>query len=949
MRAFRIFLCALLLAGLAGAFSEAAAQRFVWVKPVLKSPDGTNINCRMVADAHGNTYLFGTFTYSVELSPTVVFYSSGTGINYDVFLAKYDPAGGLLWAQQGRSDWTDQDNGLAVDESGNVFVSGFNWTTFTFGGLTIGPEGYFLARFDAATGAVGWLRHVEDFRLDGSHFNVVNLTPDGRGGCSVTGNCMFRAALDSIPLVNTGNTDAYVAHFNAAGNFEWVTQIFNQTPIASAAIEQPVSRLTIDPAGNHIIVGSFRDSISFDRQTWLHGTVDSMAGQPGGLYHGPDIFMAKYGPTGNLLWARQASGSWNHWASSVVTDYLGNIYVAGGSDAGLTDFGNGIATTFRGATFLVKYNAAGTPLWVRQFLGPGSAFPTDLIIDGKASLTMIGSYWGAPLLDTVNLPLTPVGPRYRQAQIFVANFNADGRLQWTTTTGGVASDHGAQIQRDNQGDLYLLTSSDTATVIGGVSIPARGYQITLSKLASRSARVTGTAYLDRDGDGARGAAEPVFPRPVFVRETRQPLPQQALADTATGRYQLAIDTGAYHVSIPHTPRYHTLTQGAAGYTGHLRTYGQTDTARTFGFAPIANRTDVRVTLTAFSNARQGFANRYRARIENLGTTATAGVLTVQFDGLMRYSGAATPPTSHTTTSATWAYANLAPFEVRNFDLAATTPITAPLDTLLHSRATVTTSVTDLDPTNNLDVIAQRVTGSYDPNDLTVNYTTLTPAQVASGTLLDYVVRFQNMGNDTAFTVVITDTLAGHLLQLGTLELVGASHNCWYDVLANNQLVMHFDNIKLPASSVSVLNSMGFVRFQVKPSAALTPGALIPNTAHIVFDYNAPLATNEVSTLVQTPNGLVAAPATTAGSLYPNPATATDFVTLTADIPTTGSATVRVLDALGRPVREQVLTVPAGALHYPLDVRGLASGLYVVRLTAANGISTSQRLVIGERR
>lgn len=122
----------------------------------------------------------------------------------------------------------------------------------------------------------------------------------------------------------------------------------------------------------------------------------------------------------------------------------------------------------------------------------------------------------------------------------------------------------------------------------------------------------------------------------------------------------------------------------------------------------------------------------------------------------------------------------------------------------------------------------------------------------------------------------------------------------------------------------------------------TTGKAGSTAASIVFDYNSPVRTNTATPTVLLASAAVARHAAAAWDAYPNPAT--DAVTVAADLATGGPVRLEIIDALGRPVRQQVFTAPAGALRQTLDLRGLAAGLYVLRLTPPTGPASSQRLV-----
>jgi uncharacterized repeat protein (TIGR01451 family) len=132
--------------------------------------------------------------------------------------------------------------------------------------------------------------------------------------------------------------------------------------------------------------------------------------------------------------------------------------------------------------------------------------------------------------------------------------------------------------------------------------------------------------------------------------------------------------------------------------------------------------------------------------------------------------------------------------------------------------------------------------SYDPNDKRVfpdrqgveNY-------ILPGEELQYVINFQNVGNDTAYNVVITDDLDDRL-DFRTMVVLYASHAVTTEATGDN-LIFNFKDIYLPDSTRSPLTSQGYVVFSISPKANLAEGTEIHNTAKIYFDFNDPVITN----------------------------------------------------------------------------------------------------------
>ncbi len=148
---------------------------------------------------------------------------------------------------------------------------------------------------------------------------------------------------------------------------------------------------------------------------------------------------------------------------------------------------------------------------------------------------------------------------------------------------------------------------------------------------------------------------------------------------------------------------------------------------------------------------------------------------------------------------------------------------------------------DADPV--VDIYCGVVSGSFDPNDkngypLGVDF----GHYILPNQQLQYVIRFQNTGTDTAFKVVIRDTLETDLNIFSVVSGV-SSHNYTFKMYGPRVLEWTFNNIMLPDSFVNEPKSHGFVTFTVDQNRNLPNGTMIDNSAAIYFDFNAPVITN----------------------------------------------------------------------------------------------------------
>jgi uncharacterized repeat protein (TIGR01451 family) len=179
---------------------------------------------------------------------------------------------------------------------------------------------------------------------------------------------------------------------------------------------------------------------------------------------------------------------------------------------------------------------------------------------------------------------------------------------------------------------------------------------------------------------------------------------------------------------------------------------------------------------------------------------------------------------------------------------------------------------DADPV--VDIYCGIITGSYDPNDKT-GYPNGETDQfyIQPNQQLQYVIRFQNTGTDTAFTVVIRDTLDIDL-NIFTVTSGVSSHAYEFRMYGPRVLEWTFNNINLPDSSANQEESNGFVTFHVEQIPDLAPGTEILNDADIYFDFNDPITTN--TTVHRIFNGFVSVGLDELSqqewgmSVYPNP-------------------------------------------------------------------------------
>jgi len=316
---------------------------------------------------------------------------------------------------------------------------------------------------------------------------------------------------------------------------------------------------------------------------------------------------------------------------------------------------------------------------------------------------------------------------------------------------------------------------------------------------------------------------------------------------ATGDYSAFTNKGIFSVQ-PYFP-YPYFTVNPTNTTVTFDTANNLLNTSNFCIRPNGVHNDLEITFLPMGFARPGFYTHYRLVYKNKGTTTLSGNVQVNFDNnKMNFTYASTNVTSQTAGQLTWNYNNLLPFESKTITVGFTLlppPVNNINDTLIYL-ATVNPTAGDETPDDNNFILPQRVIGSYDPNDKQC----LEGSKIALADIdkyLHYIIHFQNLGNDTAFNIVVADTLSNKL-DWNSVELISSSHIC--DVKqTNGKLEFFFSDIKLPYKAINDEGSNGFVAFKVKPKNTVTIGDSLNNRAGIYFDFNPPVITNMATTIV----------------------------------------------------------------------------------------------------
>jgi len=732
------------------------------------------------------------------------------------------------------------------------------------------------------------------YRIDASTHQIQNfVTVTNPGGMAVDG---------AGNLYYTSNSGLYVMKATPTGAVSTFvgSGIYGHTGDGGPATSARINRadgLAFDNTGNLYIADVQNNCI---RKVTAGGIITTIAG------------------TGTQGYTGDGSAAINATFNNplgVCVDQKGNVYVA--------DNGNNVVRKIDAAAGIIT-TAAGTGI---------GGYGGD---NGLATTAKLDYPYGVITDSLNNLYISDqFNQRVRKVTIttgIITTFAGDGSSIYNgdnipANTAGISNPVGMAF--DNSWNMYVTDWTN-----------GRLREITNAMAATPTGVLTGIVFYDDNGNGIwdpnEAGADNITASAIKagVRQT---------TTSRNGIFKLQTDTGSYTVSIDSLP-YYTVTPASRSL--QLVTNPMYDSAY-FALQPIAGKQDLKVTLLPLTRSRPGLALQYRLFYQNAGTT-TVDNTTLAFVSSNKTYITSTIPAydSLSTDSATafWHLGRLTAHQSGSVDINANAypPPVTNIGDYLHYTTYIGPATGDLTPGDDTARLIQIATGSYDPNEKTESHEgIITPAQVASGEYLDYTIRFQNTGNDTAFTVLVRDTLDTKL-DASTLHMMETSHDYQLAITNGNDLTFTFNNIRLPDSSTNKAASQGFIHFLIRPKNTVQPGDDIAGRSSIYFDYNLPVTTNTVHTLVGALPALPPKPvANTIATSYC--ATASQQTIALANLPTAASAWVKLNGtALALTAGNQFTMTPAQLAQTKYSVKigysnaaGESSAVYPFTITPAS--------------
>ncbi len=340
--------------------------------------------------------------YSIAVDGSGNVYVTGTSFDYLTYFAtynfatiKYNSSGVQQWVQGFTGSAilsADGGNSIAVDGSGNVYVAGVSE------GSSTGFD-YTIIKYNSS-GVQQWVQYYNG--PGNSDDNASSMVIDGSGNVYITGSS-----------VGIGTSSDYATiKYNSSGVQQWI-QRYN----GLGNLDDGANSITIDDSGNVYVTGSSSGAGT----SWDYATI-------------------KYNSSGVQQWVQRYNGSGNLYdgANSITLDGSGNVYVTGGS--------SGIGTSRDYAT--IKYNSSGVQQWVQRYNGPANSLETagTIAIDGSGNVYVIGTAY-------VNIDSTSAT---------TIKYNSSGVQQWVQSYISSLSNGNFEKRNslviDSAGNVYIIAA-----------------------------------------------------------------------------------------------------------------------------------------------------------------------------------------------------------------------------------------------------------------------------------------------------------------------------------------------------------------------------------------------------------------------------------------------------------------------------------------------------------
>jgi hypothetical protein len=454
-------------------FTPSKGQVWQWAQSVVVG-SCDSWNGKMVADKNGNVYITGT-TYSYLPGACSLSGTPNSHQGYAVLVAKYNPAGALLWVQYATSGFNLCEGiGIAIDATENVYITGyFEDSTITFGSTVLANSSStgsdaFIAKYNTA-GQFVWAK-----RFGGSGNDLPSdILLDVNNNIYVAGNSRSTSfTLNSASFNNNDNTgqtsDFFVLKCNNNGVGIWARS--NSTGIGN----ESVNSLSIDGSSVLHIAGEFSSSSVQVGNITLTNT--DISG------NSVDLFVGLLNSNGVWINAVSAGGPSNDFARSICVDPLNNTYITGYFHSPTIAFGTHTLATNISNFFITKLQNNLTTSWAKGASVSSFLRGNDITYQPNGNIHVAG---------VAHSPTITLGNNTLSTNRFISCYDPSGAEVWAVGLGagggqGSGTSRGLVTAVDSVGNIYACgTFTPSFFTLGPLNVQQQaGLSFFIAKFSS---------------------------------------------------------------------------------------------------------------------------------------------------------------------------------------------------------------------------------------------------------------------------------------------------------------------------------------------------------------------------------------------------------------------------------------------------------------------------------
>lgn len=385
----------------------------------------------------------------------------------------------------------DSAKAIAVSSSGDSYVTGYFEGEIDFGGTlgkkpSAGKSDAFLVKV-GADGKLAWAQTWGAARED-----VANAVAVKGDKVVVAGNFLDEIKIGAgVAKKSNGSDDIYIAAFDKTGNAEWLWT-------AGGIDSDGVNAIAATPDGGWIVGGSFTDSLTItagSRQVNMKSKGKT------------DAILIKLAAGGDTEWVKQFGGRYDDTILHVAVDANGNVFVQG-AFKDIAEWGGKPLKAGGGSdndVVLAKYDTNGDHLWSKNFGNAFNEVAGGIAVDPAGHVTIAGSFENK---GSISFGDKDEHVSLGEADVYVARFTGDGKLEWARTFGGDRIDVGFDVASDAAGSA-VVTGWFEGTVDfgkGPVSAKTTNKDVFVVRFDAKGQLVWVKTFGDKDHDQGRSLA-----------------------------------------------------------------------------------------------------------------------------------------------------------------------------------------------------------------------------------------------------------------------------------------------------------------------------------------------------------------------------------------------------------------------------------------------------------